>query len=66
MKKFLQKNVRLVHINLSGCEYGDCLVNVAEDMANAHSLQGIHLSDNSISEKALKEILKLFGIKLNS
>ena len=62
---FVGQCSRLVHLDLTGCHLGDRLLEVADAMANAHSLQAVHLSDNSLSEATVDEFKLRFKIQKN-
>lgn len=38
MKVFFQSCTRMIHFDLTGCMYGDSIVEVAQELADAHSL----------------------------
>jgi Ran GTPase-activating protein (RanGAP) involved in mRNA processing and transport len=62
MKVFLKVATRLIHLDLSGCHYGDNLLEAADEMANAHSLQAVHLSDNDLSLIVIDKIKVKFRV----
>ncbi len=50
MQKFFIENTSLVHADLSACNFRDSILCIAQSIAESHSLNALHLSDNLISE----------------
>ena len=63
ISNFLVKNSKLIHLDFSGCSFGEHIVNIAPALAQSLTLQSIHLHANEIPEHARQELFDQLRIR---
>ena len=60
--RFIEDNDKLMHLNLTGCNFGKTVETLAKSIYKSPSLQAIHLCQNEITEETREVLLKTLCI----